>query len=929
MGFYIGIPYKQSYKNESGQTITISWPNGWADFGPQILQSNDGNSFEYIRSNYWDYHIFTIYNGQVGDEEDYVVYYINESTLVNIFNQQVSPFAHNYSSTVSGETSLPTGTRLWRYSEEIGYYQSAWPSGFGDSEDAGHYNVEVYLFDQEVIVQPTTITFNANGGNIGTSSISVRYGSTPQSITPPTRSGYSFLGYYDTSSIYDGTQYFNSTGTATRTWDKVGTEATLWARWQVIVSYDFSSQSFTTYCYDGPAAYSSTPVSKEITISTNGYSCPQPITVVEDTEGWEIAYTGRRVVIPEDTPAGDYDININISVSDGLNYVGYNSDVPIHIQLLATSVSSYGEITDYTGGGGSHFAQTNLFPAGEFIISRSTIGNYFENLSVCRQVVYYNNGTSRAGTVTYGWEDYGDQTISSLGTTVTSQSVVNNFLSLTLMAYGEGNKSRMLGYVSSGNREANVRGTTKYKNTSGTEGYNTTYGEPTINVVTVDSNYNPTLTAAGGNGCVVCSCINLLQWYWRYTSGAYESDSSTEDGIARWTITSQTFTPNGSSTPTTISRFTPPQTGYSLSGVGTVYDDSTNFTHENMTTNVGTDEITVTAYNIGDISKTDTASAEVINTLGTQRYRDTNGTQGYLTDGGAVSVSMGNNLDANVSEETVNCFSSNTLKWYQRYDSGSYTGLLTETTTGTAYWKITTNGNNRFSHSGTAHQLSNIGTVYESGDSVIHDSMGTEATTDTLTVTAYNPLNTNITEQYTVTITNAVESLYFVVDENPISFGSATNGTVAATFTSGDITNVTGTYAQNPTGIVSVSGDTVSGLWVDDFPIYMMLNNGGVTGFLNDYGPSSNGDRYYVPDGTITYNGSTCYLWRLDYANDGVSKVPSKYIVTSTNDAVTLINSSLQYNYNNINTECILAELKSDKNAYAASSYRRIVRVDI
>ena len=147
--------------------------------------------------------------------------------------------------------------------------------------------------------------------------------------------------------------------------------------------------------------------------------------------GWDIVYTGRSVRIPANTPAGDYDINIHISVANGSNYVGYTSDKSVHIQLLATSVSSYGEITDYTGGSGSHFAQTHLFPAGQFIISRSTIGNYFENLSVCRQVVYYNNGTSRAGTVTYGWEDYGNQTINSLGTTVTSQTVVN-FLSLTL-----------------------------------------------------------------------------------------------------------------------------------------------------------------------------------------------------------------------------------------------------------------------------------------------------------------------------------------------------------------------------------------------------------------------------------------------------------------------------------------------------------------
>ena len=159
MGFYIGIPHKQSYTNENGQTITIAFPDRWSDFGPQILQSDDGRSYTYIGGNYWDYRIFNIYNDQLGQEVDYVVYYIEEDTLVNMFNQQLSPFAHNYSSSVSGETSLPTGTRLWRYSETIGRYQSAWPSGFGDSGDANQYNVGVYLFDQDVTVQPTTIIF--------------------------------------------------------------------------------------------------------------------------------------------------------------------------------------------------------------------------------------------------------------------------------------------------------------------------------------------------------------------------------------------------------------------------------------------------------------------------------------------------------------------------------------------------------------------------------------------------------------------------------------------------------------------------------------------------------------------------------------------------------------------------------------------------
>jgi uncharacterized repeat protein (TIGR02543 family) len=52
----------------------------------------------------------------------------------------------------------------------------------------------------------------------------------PTPITLPTRAGYTFAGYYDTSDKTGGKQYYTSAGASTRNWDKTS-GVTLYARW--------------------------------------------------------------------------------------------------------------------------------------------------------------------------------------------------------------------------------------------------------------------------------------------------------------------------------------------------------------------------------------------------------------------------------------------------------------------------------------------------------------------------------------------------------------------------------------------------------------------------------------------------------------------------------------------------------------------------
>ena len=76
-----------------------------------------------------------------------------------------------------------------------------------------------------------TLDKNANDATAGTVSVSATYDANmPIPITLPTRSGYTFAGYYDTSAATGGVQYYTVSGASARTWDKAA-NTTLYARW--------------------------------------------------------------------------------------------------------------------------------------------------------------------------------------------------------------------------------------------------------------------------------------------------------------------------------------------------------------------------------------------------------------------------------------------------------------------------------------------------------------------------------------------------------------------------------------------------------------------------------------------------------------------------------------------------------------------------
>ena len=74
-----------------------------------------------------------------------------------------------------------------------------------------------------------TVTLNKQSGSGGSSSVTATYGSAMPAITTPSRTGYSFQGYY-TGTNGSGTKYYDNNGKSVRNWDKTS-NTTLYAYW--------------------------------------------------------------------------------------------------------------------------------------------------------------------------------------------------------------------------------------------------------------------------------------------------------------------------------------------------------------------------------------------------------------------------------------------------------------------------------------------------------------------------------------------------------------------------------------------------------------------------------------------------------------------------------------------------------------------------
>jgi len=187
----------------------------------------------------------------------------------------------NTGGSMSNQTIDNTGTLSANAFSRTGYTFSRWTanqdgSGSTLSDKASVTASSSYKGPKTLYAQWTankyTVTFDRQDGTGGSSSVQATYDANMPSATMPTRTGYTFQGYYDATS--GGTKYYNADGTSAKNWNKAS-NTTLYARWEII-NYTVA------YNLDGGEATNPT----EYTVETETFTLNNPTKEGYVFTGW-------------------------------------------------------------------------------------------------------------------------------------------------------------------------------------------------------------------------------------------------------------------------------------------------------------------------------------------------------------------------------------------------------------------------------------------------------------------------------------------------------------------------------------------------------------------------------------------------------------------------------------------------------------------
>lgn len=227
----------------------------------------------------------------------------------------------------------------------------------------------------------------------------------------------------------------------------------------------------------------------------------------------------------------------------------------------------------------------------------------------------------------------------------------------------------------------------------------------------------------------------------------------------------------------------------------------------------------IKSYDDYQITVTILAVTKYPNNTSPQKYKNTSGTTGYNVTYETPTASISSSLTAADGTFYVTCSVTNSTNWYWKYTNDTYSSNQTGSETGTARWRITSNGNSRFSSPTSGGSSLTIGgtsyTTYPSGSSYkgSHSTMGKNATTDTVGITAYNIGDTSKNSgEKTASVTNSTSTSTSTEYGTPtVEIGSgidASGGNATVTCT---VTNTVTTTTTYTSGATSSSDSTVEG----------------------------------------------------------------------------------------------------------------------
>ena len=289
----------------------------------------------------------------------------------------------------------------------------------------------------------TRITLEKNGGSGGSSSVTATYGSAMPTITVPTRTGYTFNGYFisESSNNGTGTKYYNSDGTSARTWNVDASTDTLYAGWTIEsyrINYDAGEGSVSPTYEDvdyneritlptpePPDGYYFTGWSYGGRTYTGSYTVPDfgadgttvTFTAQYEEETYIFYYNanGGSVTPTQQTVQVGDTIILPTPTRTGYTYLGWlfdnqGNDTPVSGSLIIMGdMGEHNEITFLTAQWSIESYRINYDANGGSVSPDSDTVNYNESITLPTP--------TRTGYAFTGWK-YGSSTITDMSYTV-------------------------------------------------------------------------------------------------------------------------------------------------------------------------------------------------------------------------------------------------------------------------------------------------------------------------------------------------------------------------------------------------------------------------------------------------------------------------------------------------------------------------------
>ncbi len=425
-----------------------------------------------------------------------------------------------------------------------------------------------------------TVTFNANGGTTDTASKTVTYDSTYGDLPTPTRTGYTFNGWYTKTS--NGTQILSTTKvsiTANQTlyalWTANTNTAYKVVHWQQNIGGTASSHDSTNYTVantenlTGTTGASITPAVKSYT----GFTAPSTQTTTIAADGSTTvnyyytrnSYTltvNKSIGVASVTGAGTYEygasVTVGYSISTGYTYTGITGDkttTKFTMPASNTTVQVNAKANTYKV---TVNANSGTIPA----TTGWTVAS--DGITATKDVTYDSTYGDLPTPTRTGYKFAGWYTAASGGTKVTSSTKVSITANQTLYAHWTANT-----YTVTFDANGGTTSTTTLTVT-----YDSTYGElptPTKTGYTFDGWFTE---ASGGTQVTSSTKVSITEsqtLYAQWTINTYEVTISSTNATTSATSVNVTY---GSTNTLTIT----PDDGYYISNVTCTNGYTTNAT---------------------------------------------------------------------------------------------------------------------------------------------------------------------------------------------------------------------------------------------------------------------------------------------------------------------------------------------------------------